>query len=111
MFSGRPLRMVKNPYVVDWATRRKGEMEKLLEEGVIPYKFDFDVKKGKLKNKALLGKVIKGMDDFVPHLSGQVAGAIDSVLPAKVIVEQMMKEAIEYMEEGYKSIVTYRAKL
>eukprot|EP01083_Nonionella_stella_P256408 878879_1 len=100
VFSGRPLRMVKNPYVVDWATRRKGEMEKLLNEGVIPYKHDFDVKKGKLKNKELLGKVIKGMNDFVPHLSGQVAGSIDSVLPAKIIVDNMIKEAIEYMQKG-----------
>eukprot|EP00483_Globobulimina_turgida_P012761 UN12785 len=42
VFSGRPLRMIKNPYVVDWATRRKQEMEKVLAEGTIPFHVDID---------------------------------------------------------------------
>ena len=111
VYSGRPLRMIKNKYVVDWATRRKEEMAKLLEEGTIPYKHDFDVKKGTLRNKALLGKVVTKMEDFAPHLSGQVCGSIDQVLPAKQIVDEMMAEAIQVMQRGNGLIVKARSKL
>jgi len=110
VYSGRPLRMIKNKYVMDWATRRKEEMERLLEDGVIPYKHDFDEKKGTLKNKELL-KILTKMEDFVPHLSGAVCGAIDAVLPAKQIVDEMMSEAIEVMRRGNSLIVEARAKL
>merc|ERR1712154_462023 len=56
VYSGRPLRMVKNPYVIDWSTRRKDEMKKLLEQGIIPYKSDFDEKKRKIKKYGFDGK-------------------------------------------------------
>merc|ERR1712087_894531 len=99
--------MITNKYVEDWATRRKDEMKRLLKEGVIPYKKDFDVKKGALKNKALQESgLLTKMDDFVPHLSGQVCGSIDAVLPAKQIVDQMMAEAIEALRKSSGCIVT-----
>merc|ERR1712154_297753 len=110
VYSGRPLRMIKNKYAVDWATRRKDEMKRLLSEGIIPYKYDFDVQKGKLKNEELK-KMLTSMDDFVPHLSGSVAGSIEEILPAKEIVDRMMKEAIEVMRRGNNTIVPYRARL
>ena len=108
VYSGRPLRMIKNPYAMDWATRRKDEMKELLESGVIPFKHDFDVQKGVLKNQSLKSR-FKSFGDYAPHLSGQVAGAIDQVLPAKTIVDNMMAEAIEYIQRGSKTIV--RSKL
>jgi len=108
VYSGRPLRMIKNPYAVDWATRRKDEMKQLLESGVIPFKHDFDLQKGRLKNKSLRG-IIKSLNDVTPHLSGQVAGSIDQVLSAKEIVDGMMAEAIQYIKRGNKCIV--RSKL
>jgi len=112
VYSGRPLRMIKNKYVIDWATRRKEEMDKLLKEGTIPYKYDFDEKKGKLKNKKLLGKVINSMNDFMPHLSGQVAGSIDKVLDAKDIVDMMMFEAIQMIQKVNGCVVKVkRSKL
>eukprot|EP00484_Ammonia_sp_Unknown_P012113 CAMPEP_0197074230 /NCGR_PEP_ID=MMETSP1384-20130603/211007_1 /TAXON_ID=29189 /ORGANISM="Ammonia sp." /LENGTH=371 /DNA_ID=CAMNT_0042513071 /DNA_START=8 /DNA_END=1123 /DNA_ORIENTATION=+ len=112
VYSGRPLRMIKNRYVVDWATRRKDEMQRLLESGVIPFKNDYDEKKGVVKNKEVM-KRFTSVDDVMPYLSGQVAGGIDEILPAKVIVDQMMKEAIEYIRRGNQFIVPYnkRSKL
>lgn len=110
VYSGRPLRMIKNKYVLDWATRRKEEMKRLLEEGTIPFKRDFDEKKGKLKNQEL-AKMLTKMDDFMPHLSGQVCGSIDEVLPAKQIVDEMMAEAIAVMKKGNNLIVSARSKL
>jgi len=110
VYSGRPLRMIRNKYVTDWATRRKDEMEQLLAEGVIPYKKDFDPKKGTLKRKELQESgLLTKMEDFVPHLSGQVCGSIDAVLPAKVIVDDMMREAIEALKTSSGAIV--RSKL
>ena len=106
VFSGRPLRLIKNQYVVDWATKRKDEMKELLDKGIVPYSVDFDTKKGTLKNKSLK---FNSFNEFMPHLSGQVAGSINQVLPAKVIVDSMMKEAIEYLQTGSSYIV--RSKL
>eukprot|EP01083_Nonionella_stella_P068682 182553_1 len=105
VYSGRPLRLIKTPYVMDWETRRKDEMKQLLEKGIVPSKYDFDEKKGVLNEKVLT--VVNDLSELAPLLSGQVAGAIDDVLPAKVIVDQMMKEAIEMIRKGNTTIVTY----
>ncbi len=42
VYTGRPLRVKKNPYNVEWDTTRKQEQEKLLAQGVVPVQYDID---------------------------------------------------------------------
>ena len=83
VISGRPLRMKTNEYIRSWHARPE-EIKKLCDSGVVPMEHDFD----------------KGNDVDLPHLMGQVAGSITEVLPAKRIVDDMVKEAAEMLKLG-----------
>jgi hypothetical protein len=49
--------------------------------------------------------------DGRPLLMGQVAGAIDDIKPAKQIVEEMVKQAVETLRENYAMISPPPSKL
>ena len=109
VYTGRPMRIVKNKYAIDWEQNRKDEMETLLNKGVIPYTTDA-TKVSKL-NKENSSKFsmdyAKQYDDMIPHLSGQIAANINDILPAKIIVQNMMKECIhvlKYQNERIKLV-------
>jgi NAD(P)H-dependent flavin oxidoreductase YrpB (nitropropane dioxygenase family) len=40
IFTGRPMRVIKNEYIMEWETNRADEIKKLLKEGKIPYTVD-----------------------------------------------------------------------
>ena len=40
MCAGRPLRTKKTPYIMEWETSRRAEIEQLCAAGVIPMKHD-----------------------------------------------------------------------
>lgn len=103
IYTGRPLRVVTNPYAQLWERSRKQEMKELLQKGVIPYTKDLAAmnkaksKKKKLENSENFQMSYVAPQDasgMMPHLSGQVAGAINDVLSAEQIVQDMMKGAI-----------------
>ncbi|SCV68608.1 BQ2448_729 [Microbotryum intermedium] len=83
IYTGRPLRIRKTPFVMKWETERADEQKKLLAAGKIPV----------------------GMEDVEnrPHLMGAVAAVIKDVRPAKEIVDEMIQEAIETIQknQGY----------
>ena len=95
VYSGRPLRCVKNDYIVDWQTNRKQEMEQLLAKGIVPVVSDmkaFTSEKKIVSNAAKNSK--NPMDYYLGFsLSGQIAANIDQILPAKQIVEEMVRDA------------------
>lgn len=82
--SGRPLRVKANDYIRAWE-ERPGKIRELTEAGVVPMVRDMD----------------EGVEEVdFPFLMGQVAGAIGEVKPARVIVEEMVKEAVEMVRIG-----------
>ncbi|KAJ3947050.1 uncharacterized protein N0V96_003435 [Colletotrichum fioriniae] len=84
VISGRPLRMKTNEYIRGWHARPE-EIKRLTEGGTVPIEHDFE----------------QGREDIeIPHLMGQVAGAIDRIQPAGEIVEEMVKEAAEQLRLG-----------
>lgn len=85
-FTGRPCRVLKSDYIDTWEGERAAEMKEKLENGVVP--FAADVREGKAK-----------VYMFINDLMGQVAGAVTEVKPVKVLVEEMMKDAIETLTE------------
>lgn len=110
IFTGRPLRVRKNPYIMNWETERREEMLSLLDKGVLPVQHDLEevekiVEKAKSKedeNTSLEGK-LAGLDiDDVerPYLMGEVAAAIRDVKPAKEIIDDMIKEAVQQLRLG-----------
>ena len=42
--TGRPLRVVKNKYIMDWEENRQKEMKELLQKGTLPYTADVEAR-------------------------------------------------------------------
>ncbi|KAJ7281352.1 2-nitropropane dioxygenase [Mycena rebaudengoi] len=87
IFSGRPMRVKVTPYVRDWNTNRKDEIEALTSKGILPHQHELE----KHPEKAIIG-------------ARWVMGSV-----AAVIVHNMVEEAAALLTHG-GSIVA-RAKL
>lgn len=104
IYTGRPLRIIKNAYSNAWEDKRGEEMKDLLSKGVIPYTKDVDIMEKKGKGELQEAPVPEGIDKAHPWLCGQVAGAITDVLPAKKIVENMVDDAALMMKENFAKV-------
>ena len=81
--SGRPLRVRLNEYVKEWEDKPE-EVKALTERGVVPLAHDLE----------------NGKDVDIPFLMGQVAGVIRDIKPAREIVQDMVREAVEMLRLG-----------
>ncbi|KAK4103853.1 2-nitropropane dioxygenase [Parathielavia hyrcaniae] len=81
VISGRPLRMKTNEYVRKWHAQ-PDKIQDLCNKGVVPLEHDLE----------------EGNEVDLPHLMGQVAGAITKVQPAGEIVDEMVAEAVEMLK-------------
>jgi NAD(P)H-dependent flavin oxidoreductase YrpB (nitropropane dioxygenase family) len=104
IYTGRPMRVLKTPYIMNWETYRQNEIRELTSKGILPAQKDFadEEKSGKELS------IQERMERF-PLLMGQVAGAIDSVKPAKEIIDEMIAGAIEALNNASAKFV--RSKL
>ncbi|KGQ11829.1 hypothetical protein BBAD15_g2431 [Beauveria bassiana D1-5] len=76
--------MRPNGYINDWHSRRADEIQRLCSEGVVPMDRDRQA-----------GRPVE-----IPVLMGEVAGLITDILPARQIVEDMVREATEMLNLG-----------
>ncbi|KAM0343040.1 hypothetical protein ACHAPU_008941 [Fusarium lateritium] len=83
VISGRPLRMKTNEYIAKWHAQPE-KIKELCDKGIVPMEHDFD----------------QGNDFDIPHIMGQVAGAITKIQPAGEIVDDMVKEAVDMLKLG-----------
>lgn len=122
IFTGRPLRVVRNPYIDDWyvgnpprigkhrwaqgadllfvflrENNRQAEAKALLERGVIPVEEDLKAHPENSLNAR-------------PWLTGRVAAQIHEVLPAKKIIDDMVNDAAKILKHN-ASLVNPKAKL
>jgi NAD(P)H-dependent flavin oxidoreductase YrpB (nitropropane dioxygenase family) len=81
VLSGRPLRMKTNEYIRKWHEQPE-RIQELCGKGVVPIEHDLEA----------------GNEIDVPHLMGQVAGAIKKVQPAGEIVDEMVAEAVDMLK-------------
>lgn len=88
VISGRPLRVRMNDYIKSWEDRPEDIRRLTQEEGVVPFQKDMD----------------DGNDVDMPYLMGQVAGVISEIKPAKEIVEEMVRDAIQMLQKGQEYI-------
>ena len=72
-----------NDYIKEWESR-PDEIKRLTENGMVPLAKDMD----------------QGKDVDIPFLMGQVSGIIKDIKPAKEIVEDMVREAVEMLRLG-----------
>lgn len=89
VISGRPLRVRMNDYIAGWEAQPQ-EIKRLTDDGIVPLAKDMD----------------DGKDVDIPFLMGQVAAVIKDVKPAKEIVEEMVKEAVERLQVGNGYLTT-----
>ena len=114
IYTGRPLRIITNAYAKHWEENRKQEMKELLDQGTIPYTIDiakYNELRKKENNEKLAMSYVQSYSAAQPHLSGQVAGAIKDIKPAKDIVDEMMKEAIQIIQHNANRIKLIPSKL
>ncbi|KAI9569049.1 2-nitropropane dioxygenase [Boletus coccyginus] len=80
IYSGRPMNVRQTSYVAEWESQRQRKIETLVSQGKIPH----DVELEKHPDKSLEGRT---------WLMGRVAGSINEIKPAKLIVDEMLSQA------------------
>lgn len=106
IFTGRPMRVLKNEYIEDWENNRSQEIKELTSKGIIPVKHDYE-------SKMDAGEVItpEQVMSARPLLMGQAAGAIEDIKPARDIINEMMNDAIQTLRHLHGRILPARSKL
>lgn len=122
IFTGRPLRVRKNSYIVNWETERQQEIKELTSKGILPYESDLDkVMSGEMtKPPAGLdvgdaGKdgevdIDELMDQFRPFLMGKAAAVCNEKKSAKAIVDEFVNDASAALQKG-SQLVKVSSKL
>jgi len=72
IFTGRPLRVEKNPFIMDWENNKQDDIKRLTSQGILPVGMDTDER---------------------PHLMGSVAAVVETIEPAQKICDDMINEA------------------
>mmetsp|Transcript_64004 Transcript_64004/g.187809 ORF Transcript_64004/g.187809 Transcript_64004/m.187809 type:complete len:354 (-) Transcript_64004:15-1076(-) len=86
IFTGRPMRVIKNPYITDWEENKAQEIKDLTAKGVLPIYKDMEDRKKRGEQLSIAA--------VQPLLAGSAAGAIDDVKPAKEIIDDMISLCI-----------------
>ncbi|KAF3767632.1 NPD-domain-containing protein [Cryphonectria parasitica EP155] len=117
IFTGRPLRVRKNPYITHWETERQQEIKDLTAKGVLPYEADLDkVMSGELTQPPK-GMEVPGaadgevdidelMDQFRPFLMGAAAAVCNEKKSAKAIVDEFVDDAAASLQRGAQLVKT-----
>ena len=85
--SGRPLRVKRNEYIEKWEAQ-PAKIKELTEQGEVPMTKDME----------------NDREFDFPFLMGQVSGVINDIKPAKQIVGDMVREAVEMLDRGQRYI-------
>ncbi|KAI9333778.1 2-nitropropane dioxygenase [Zopfochytrium polystomum] len=94
IYTGRPMRVLKTPYILNWEENRAAEIKALTSSGQLPVKVDSEARaeKGEDPSDILL--------EVRPYLMGQVAAAVTEIKPAKEIVEEIVSGAVQVLKEN-----------
>ncbi|KAL1297063.1 hypothetical protein AAFC00_004651 [Neodothiora populina] len=98
IFTGRPLRVRQNPYIQDWEENRQAEIKDLTSRGVLPVEHDMEKLGDDVDDETL--------DYARPFLMGKVAAVVDEKKSAKAIVDEMVSEAVEWLQKGNSCIMS-----
>jgi len=98
IFTGRPLRVRQNAYISNWEENRQAEIKELTSKGVIPVEYDIEK----------LGDDIDDdtMDNARPFLMGKAAAVVNERKSARVIVDEMVGDAVKWLATGNGFVVS-----
>jgi len=97
IYTGRPLRVRRTPYVDDWNNNRQAEIKELTSKGILPAEHELE----QHPEKSMQARTF---------LIGRISALIHDVLPAKTIIDNMVKEAAEIFQHN-AAMVQVKAKL
>ncbi len=112
IFTGRPLRVRKNPYIMNWNEERTQEIKDLTSSGKLPFEADLDALMAGDADKLAALKSTAGvtvaddedpeevLDQFRPFLMGQCAAVVNDNKPAKAIVDEFVNDAVAVIKQG-----------
>jgi len=109
IFTGRPMRVIKNEYIMLWENSRQQEMKELQSQGVIPYTKDVDERTK--QGGEITADDVKIMTQARPLLMGQCAGAVKDIKPAAQIIAEMMRDAIAQIRATVTIVTPIKSKL
>jgi len=89
IFTGRPARVSRTPYVDNWERNRQQEIAELTGKGIIPDSWE-------IKRKKAAGEKVSFTEHYVGAF-GQACGDINVIKPAGDIVREMVAEAAEVL--------------
>lgn len=91
-----------NPYIKDWEENRQAEIKELTSQGKVPVEHEMDT------NEDISDEM---MDQARPFLMGKAAAVVNEKKSAKVIVDEMVGDAVEWLSKGNGLIVGGKSKL
>lgn len=91
VFTGRPVRVLKSEYTMDWEKNKAEELKDLTSKGIVPFEKDMHEKKAKVHF-------------FVNYIMGQAVGGIKEIKPAAQIVNEMVVQALDVIEASHKLV-------
>ncbi|CAG8983830.1 hypothetical protein HYALB_00005468 [Hymenoscyphus albidus] len=96
IFTGRPLRVRTNSYIINWEENRAAEIKELTGKGVIPVEHDFETLGDDLDDET--------MDNARPFLMGKAAAVVNEKKSAKGVVDELVGDAVKWIQKGEKMI-------
>ncbi|OAL33832.1 hypothetical protein AYO20_06843 [Fonsecaea nubica] len=95
IFSGRPLRIRKTKYILNWEENRQEEIKALTGQGILPVLHDSEQHPD---DDEIL-------DNIHPYLMGIVAGLVNHRSSAKEILDEIVDGAAEKLRQGSVMLV------
>ena len=95
--------MRNNPYIQNWEENRASEIKSLTTKGTIPVEHDFETLGDEIDDET--------MDSARPFLMGKAAAVVNEKKSAKAIVDEMVGDAVQWMQKGQGMVVGGRSKL
>lgn len=98
IFTGRPLRVRRNPYIDNWENNRQNEIKEMTNKGVIPVEGDLERMGDDVDDET--------MDNARPFLMGKAAAVVNDRLSAKQIVDEMVEGAVKCINDSGSAVMT-----
>ena len=97
IFTGRPLRVRRNPYIDNWEENRQNDIKEFTNKGVIPVEADLERMGDDIDDET--------MDNARPFLMGKVAAVVNEKKTAKEIIDEMVSGAVEWISKMNSAVV------
>ncbi|KAL2872497.1 nitronate monooxygenase [Aspergillus lucknowensis] len=96
IFTGRPMRVRKNAYIMNWEENRQEEMKQLTSKGIIPVEHDMENLPDDVDDEYF--------ENARPYLMGKVAAVVNEKKSAKAIVDELVGDAAALIAKGHKQL-------